>query len=140
MPSHPHPTPAPLGADADVLVVGGGHAGVEAAAAAARLGAPVVLVSFDLDKVGEKSCNPAIGGLGKGQIVRELDALGGVMARAADETGIQFRMLNTGKGAAVRAPRCQSDRHRYREAATAALEALEGVTLVEGAAIELFEV
>jgi len=133
MPSHPHPTPAPLGADADVLVVGGGHAGVEAAAAAARLGARVVLVSFDLDKVGEMSCNPAIGGLGKGQIVRELDALGGVMARAADETGIQFRMLNTGKGAAVRAPRCQSDRHRYREAATAALEALEGVTLVEGA-------
>ena len=80
----------------DVLVVGGGHAGIEAALAAARLGARVALVSFRLDLIGEMSCNPAIGGLGKGQIVREVDALGGLMGRVADATGIQFRMLGTG--------------------------------------------
>jgi len=116
----------------DVVVVGGGHAGIEAALAARRLGARVALVSLRLDKVGEMSCNPAIGGLGKGQIVREVDALGGVMARVADSTGIQFRMLNTGKGAAVRAPRCQSDRHRYRATATEAVREA-GVELIEGA-------
>lgn len=122
------------GRSADVIVVGGGHAGVEATLAAARLGAHVVMVTFDADKVGEMSCNPAIGGLGKGQIVREIDALGGAMGRIADETGIQFRMLNTAKGAAVRAPRCQSDRHLYREAATRAVLAQPGVELVEGGA------
>ncbi|MFT5152318.1 MAG: tRNA uridine 5-carboxymethylaminomethyl modification enzyme, partial [Planctomycetota bacterium] len=117
----------------DVVVVGGGHAGIEAALAAARLGASVALVSFRADLIGEMSCNPAIGGLGKGQIVREVDALGGAMGRIADATGIQFRMLNTRKGAAVRAPRCQSDRHLYREAATALVREQDGVTIVEGA-------
>ena len=130
---HPSPAPDPsLPRDADVVVVGGGHAGIEAALAAARLGADVRLVSFDLEKVGEMSCNPAIGGLGKGQIVREIDALGGVMGQVADATGIQFRMLNTAKGAAVQAPRCQSDRHRYREEATRRVREVAGVTLVEG--------
>ncbi len=136
--SHPHPPPASgPQRDADVLVIGGGHAGIEAAAAAARLGARVVLVSFELDRIGEMSCNPAIGGLGKGQLVREIDALGGLMGVAADRTGIQFRMLGTGKGAAARAPRCQSDRHRYRETVTALLAAQEGVELVAGEALGL---
>lgn len=127
---HPHPTPkdAPL----DVVVVGGGHAGVEAALAAVRLGVRTAIVSFRRDLFGEMSCNPAIGGLGKGQIVKEVDALGGLMGKVADATGIQFRMLNTRKGAAVRAPRCQSDRHRYREYVSAAMESCEGLEIVEG--------
>jgi tRNA uridine 5-carboxymethylaminomethyl modification enzyme len=131
--SHPHPTPGGA-AELDVLVVGGGHAGIEAALAAARLGARTALLSFRLDRIGEMSCNPAIGGLGKGQLVREVDALGGAMGRVADATGIQFRMLNTAKGYAVRAPRAQSDRHRYREAATAMVRAAPGVELLEGGA------
>jgi tRNA uridine 5-carboxymethylaminomethyl modification enzyme len=116
-----------------VLVVGPGHAGIEAALAAARLGARVALVTFRLDRIGEMSCNPAIGGQGKGQLVREIDALGGAIGRATDATGIQFRMLHTAKGLAVQAPRAQCDRHLYREEVTRRVRAADGVELVEGA-------
>ncbi|HJM56523.1 MAG: tRNA uridine-5-carboxymethylaminomethyl(34) synthesis enzyme MnmG [Planctomycetes bacterium] len=136
--THPHATPTSDGQlDLDVLVVGGGHAGIEAALAGARLGARVGLLTLDLERVGEMSCNPAIGGLGKGQIVREIDALGGAMGKVADATGIQFRILNTGKGAAVQAPRCQSDRHRYRQEVTAVVRAQPGLELIAGGAQSL---
>ena len=99
----------------DVLVIGGGHAGVEAALAAARLGGQVAFVTHDLDTIGQMSCNPAIGGLAKGHMVREIDALGGAMGINTDATAIQFRMLNASKGPAVRSLRMQSDRVRYRD-------------------------
>jgi len=101
------------GDEFDVIVVGGGHAGCEAAVAAARMGAKTALYSFDLQSLARMSCNPAIGGIAKGHIVREIDALGGIMGEVADRTGIQFRLLNASRGPAVQAPRCQSDKHKY---------------------------
>ena len=121
----------------DVLVVGGGHAGVEAAAAAARLGAQVGLVTFDSAQIGAMSCNPAIGGLGKGHLVREVDACDGVIGRAADAAAIHYRMLNASKGAAVRGPRVQADRSRFRAAVQAAVAAQPGLTVVCGEARRL---
>ena len=121
----------------DVIVIGGGHAGCEAAAAAARLGARTALVVQSRADLGVMSCNPAIGGLGKGHLVREIDALDGLMGRIADAAGIQFRMLNRSKGPAVRGPRAQADRRLYREAMRAEIEATENLTLVEGLACDL---
>src|SRR3990167_495638 len=120
-----------------VIVVGGGHAGTEAALVAARMGAQTLLLTHNIDTLGQMSCNPAIGGIGKGHLVKEIDALGGVMAEAADRAGIQFRILNASKGAAVRATRAQADRMLYKQAIRYFLENQQNLAIFQQAVDDL---
>ena len=126
--------------DFDIVVIGGGHAGAEAAWAAARMGAATALVTLDPRQIAQMACNPAIGGVGKGQIVREIDAMGGLMGLAADATGIQFRMLNRSKGPAVWGPRCQSDRHDYAAWVRGRLERVANLEIITGEAVAIVTV
>jgi len=121
----------------DVIVVGGGHAGSEAAAASSRMGASTALVTLKSSDLGIMSCNPAIGGLGKGHLVREIDALDGIMASSADEAGIQFRLLNRKKGPAVQGPRVQADRLLYQNSIKKALKSIKNLAIVEGEVVDL---
>ena len=123
--------------DFDCVVVGGGHAGAEASYAAAKVGARTCLITISAESIAKMSCNPAIGGLGKGQIVREVDALGGLMGLGIDATGIQFRMLNRSKGPAVQAPRAQADKYKYKDYVRRRLEATENLTIVDGIATQI---
>src|SRR5947199_7099614 len=130
--SSPVQGPLATEADFDVVVVGAGHAGTEAAVGAARLGARVAIVTSALETIGQMSCNPAIGGVAKGTVVREVDALGGIMGRAADLAMVQFRMLNRSKGPAVWAPRAQCDRGLYRRAVRTLLENHPQIASIQG--------
>ena len=121
----------------DVIVIGGGHAGCEAATASARLGAKTLLLTHKVETLGEMSCNPAIGGLGKGHLVREVDALDGIMGKVADASGIQFRLLNRSKGPAVRGPRTQSDRALYKKAMQELLLSYDNLTIIAEAVEDL---
>src|SRR5450432_4627251 len=121
----------------DVIVIGGGHAGCEAAAVSARMGAKTALVTHRFATIGAMSCNPAIGGLGKGHLVREIDALDGLMGVVADKGGIQFRVLNRSKGPAVRGPRAQADRKLYAQAMQAAISAIPNLDVIEAEADDL---
>jgi tRNA uridine 5-carboxymethylaminomethyl modification enzyme len=121
----------------DVIVIGGGHAGTEAALAPARMGCRTLLLTHNVETLGQMSCNPAIGGIGKGHLVKEIDALGGLMARAADAAGIQFRMLNSSRGPAVRATRAQADRALYKQFVRSALENQPNLTIFQQAVEDL---
>src|SRR5665647_2962111 len=128
---------SPFEAEFDVLVIGAGHAGTEAAVAAARRGARTALVTSALETIGQMSCNPAIGGVAKGTVAREVDALGGIMARATDLATLQFRMLNRGKGPAVWAPRAQCDRGMYRRAVRSLIEQQRKLHTIQGTVARL---
>ena len=116
----------------DCIVIGGGHAGTEAAYASAKIGLNTLLLTISKDTIAKMSCNPAIGGIGKGQIVREIDALGGIMGKAIDATGIQFRVLNLSKGPAVQSPRAQADKYKYKDYVRQVLESTDNLTIEEG--------